>query len=541
MIRPGRIAAAVFGLVLLVSPAGVTAAFAQVAPQPTRMLVMPFEATDRDPRAVWLGEASAVLIADTLREMGLPALTRQERLRAFAEVNIPAGTSLSYASLIRVGQLVTASDLVVGTLRLSGDDLVIEARRIRLDTGRVQEQVTDRAPLRDLFTLHERVAHSLMRSTRTPPPQKWPRLEAFEMYIKGLIAEKPETQVKFLRAALAAQPGYDRAQLGLWEAYTEQGDHARALVAAQAVSPQSRFARRARFAAGRSLVALDRLDEAFTTFKTLLDEQPTATLYNNLGVIQVRRGGNLPSGRATYFFTKATEFDPEEPDFFFNLGYAYFLDKDYPAAIYWLREAVRRNTGDDDAHFVLGAALQATGAASEAASERELARQLSAKYEEWTRKPQGADTVPRGLERLSPDLETLHGARLDTARLSSAQREQRELATFHLDRGRRLFQAEQNREALIELRKAIYLDPYAAEPHELIGRLYLRTGRPREAIDALRVALWSQESAEVRVALAEALLQAGEAEAARTEATRALELNPSLTEAKELLARIDKR
>jgi uncharacterized protein HemY len=75
----------------------------------------------------------------------------------------------------------------------------------------------------------------------------------------------------------------------------------------------------------------------------------------------------------------------------------------------------------------------------------------------------------------------------------------------------------------------------------LLGRIYLRTGRPREAADELRVAIWSRESAEARLALAEALLQMGDPQAARTEAARALELAPASTEAKALLARIDKR
>jgi Flp pilus assembly protein TadD/TolB-like protein len=529
--------------------AHVTSASAQVPPGTTRILVMPFEGSDRDPREVWLGEASALLLTDALRAAGLPALTRAERTRAFEHLNLPAGPSLSMASLIRVGQLVAASDLIVGSLRVSGADLVLDARRIKLDTGRVLEQTTDRASLRDLFALHDRVARRLMGLTAAGPAVSGgatagtqPPLEAFENYVKGLVADQPSTQIKFLQGALAAFPNYDRAQLALWDVYTEQGNHARAFAAAHAVAADSRVSRRARFAAGCSLIELKRFDEAFTTFKALLDEQPAAALYNNLGIVQIRRPPPPQAGRATYFFSKASEFDAEESDYFFNLGYAYWLDRDGQAAIYWLREAVRRNTADGDAHFVLGAALQAAGATTEAARERELARQLSSKYAEWEKRAaSGGEAVPRGLERVSIEIEALHGARLDAALLGSAQREQKELAGFHLERARRLFAQEQNRDALAELRKAIYLAPYEAEPHVLIGRIYLRTGRPREAADELRVALWSRESSEARLALAEALLQLGDAAAARSEATRALALAPASAEAKALIARIDKR
>ena len=92
-------------------------------------------------------EAVARHVGDALRAMQLPALTRAERVRAFEEANLPIDGRLSLASLVRVGHLVLASDLIVGTVRLSGEELVIDARRIRLDTGRLVEQTTDRAPL----------------------------------------------------------------------------------------------------------------------------------------------------------------------------------------------------------------------------------------------------------------------------------------------------------------------------------------------------------------------------------------------------------
>jgi predicted Zn-dependent protease/TolB-like protein len=521
-------------------------ALAQSAVGSSRLIVMPFESTERDPRLVWLGEASAVLVSENLRSYGFSALSRDERVRAFHDLNLPADASLSEASVIRVGQLVGASDVITGTLRLTGPDLTVDARRIRLDTGRIQQEVHERGPLRDLFAVHDRVTRTLMGGAAASIPSAVtgggspPPLDAFEQYIKGLVAERPSTQVKFLQAALTAYPAYDRPRLALWDLYTEQGDHAKALATVQGVPAASRVSRQARFRAALSLVELKRLDEAFTTLKALLDEQPSAPIYNSLGVVQLRRPATPQAGKPTYFFTKASEADPDESDYFFNLGYAYWLDKDTQAAIYWLRESVRRNPADGDAHYVLGAALLAAGSQTEAAREKELARQLSSKYEEWTkRQATTGEAVPRSLERLSKDIDPRPNPRLDATLLGSAQREQRELATFHLDRGRRLFEQEQNREALAELQKAVYLSPYEAAPHLLIGRIYLRTGRPREAIDALRISIWSQETADAHLALGQALLQTNDRAGARTEAARALQLDPVSTGARALLSKID--
>src|SRR5204863_442668 len=235
----------------------------------SRILVMPFENLKREGRIFWLAEASAVLLTDDLNALGANAITRQERQQAFERLQVPLVAALTDATVIRIGQLVGAAEVVVGSIQLESDALVVRARSIALDTGRVQADVTDRGPLAELFRTFERIARRM-----APPP-----------------------------------------------------------------------------------------------------------VLNNLGVVQLRRGPTPSNGQATDYFAKAANADPAEADYVFNLGYAYWLDRDPQAAIYWLREAVRRNPADADAHFVLGAALAAAGNASEATRERELARRLSSAYE----------------------------------------------------------------------------------------------------------------------------------------------------------------
>jgi Tfp pilus assembly protein PilF len=204
-----------------------------------------------------------------------------------------------------------------------------------------------------------------------------------------------------------------------------------------------------------------------------------------------------------------------------------------------LREAVRRNPGDAEAHYVLAAALDAQGSTVEAAREKELARQLSSRAEELE-KQATADKVlvARGLERLRTELEPSRATRAEQTIANTAQREQRELASFHLDRGRRLFEAEQDREAMVELRRAIYLSPYEAQAHLLIGRIHLRGGRPQDAVAALKISLWSEQTPAGHVALAEAYLAQKDTAAARAELEKALKLDPENADAKRLLGTI---
>jgi tetratricopeptide (TPR) repeat protein len=368
--------------------------------------------------------------------------------------------------------------------------------------------------------------------TRRPP------LLAFENYIKGLLAAAPPTKIGYLQTAVKLDPGFDRARLALWAVHQDQGSAQVALLAAAAVPDTSPLYAQARFNVALSLIQLKRLDDAFATLKTLADRSPSATLMNTIGVIQMRRPVTPQTGRATYYFNQAVKLEQDDPDYYFNLGYAYWAEKDEQSAIFWLREAVRRDPADGEAHAVLAAALQATGATTEAARERELATQLSSTYAEWAKKPPAAEPVPRGLERLKPSLEMSNLRRVETAIGAVEQREQRELAAFHLDRGRRWFEQGSDTEAVAELRRALYLSPYEAQAHLLLGRVYLRTGQASAAIDALKISLWSQESVDAHILLAQAYIQTKEEESARSELQRALVLAPDSVEAKELLSKL---
>jgi len=516
-------------------------------PLTDRVLVVPFENTRHETRLQWLGEASAVLLEDHLRARRVGAIPRDERVRAFEELHLPLTASLSHATVIKVGHVVGASEVIVGSFALEGSTLRVDAHRIRIDVGRVEPDVSDKAPVTDLFASFGRLAGKLAPDAAAPsaPARSAPPLPAFESYIKGLVAENPAAQAAFLEAAIKAFPGYDRAELALWSVRTGVADHVSALAAARAVPASSPLSWRAKFLAAVSLTALKRYDEAFAVFKAWVDEGPpgaektggVGAALNNLGVIQIRRGSTPETGVATFYLTKAADADPADVDFLFNLGYAYMLDRNNQAAIYWLREVVRRDPADPDAHFVLAAALQGSGSSVEADREKELAQRLSSRYGELERRAANDKLpVPRGLERLRDEPATPGGFRVDPAVVTSAQRDQRELVTFHLDRARRLYEREADGEAMAELRRAIYLSPYEAQAHLLVGRIHLRAGRPLEAVNALKISIWSQDTAPARVVLAEAYLKLQNVAAARTELERALTLDPNSSDAKRMLA-----
>ncbi len=134
------------------------------AQQPsTRVLVMPFSVL-ADPAlpggaaaSRWLGEASASLLADELSALGLAALPREDRVAVFDQLQVPMSSELTRATMIRIGELIGASEIVFGEVRM-GTGLSVRARTIQLGTGRHLADVTDTGMLSDIYQLFARIA-----------------------------------------------------------------------------------------------------------------------------------------------------------------------------------------------------------------------------------------------------------------------------------------------------------------------------------------------------------------------------------------------
>ena len=539
--RRGSGQAAAFVTALVASWTVVCPAHAQVTTTARpAVLVVPFNCEGRDARGYWLREASAVILTDDLVALGISAMSRDERLRAFDSLRVPATAPLSHATVIRVGQVVGAMRVIVGSCAIAGDTFTIRARAVLLDNGQLSPEVVETGPLANMFDVYQRVTRRVAEGLpRAGPvtPIRHPPVAAFEQYIKGLLAEAPAMKLSFLREALRLSPTLVRARLAMWEVYNELGEHQNALTVIRQVPATHALAREAAFLASVSLVQLARYQEAFDALTELNRAAVDGSVLNNLGIVQLRR----PPGtgrRAIAYFTDAVAVEGSDSDLLFNLGYAQWLDRDLPNAIHSLREAVRRRPTDDAAHYLLGAALQMSGNAGEGARERELARRLSSEYGEWEKTQPPSGTVPKGLERLRTELSVRAFRRVESEIAAAGQRSQQELAAFHVDAGRRAYLVERDDEAIASFRRAVYLSPYDAEAHLLLGRVYLRGGRHQEAIDEFTVSIWSRDSVAARLALAEAYIKTQNVAGARTELQVVLSREPANPDARRLLARV---
>jgi Tfp pilus assembly protein PilF len=489
--------------------------------------------------AFWLGEAAAILLADELDAQGAEALSRVDRVEAFARLQLPFVATLTRATMLRVAELVGATDLVIGEVRL-GARMTVTARVISVDAAYQRPDIIEDGRGTEMYAIFERVAARLgpgVVGARTAAGHRAHLpLGAFEQYVKGLVAPTPAAQERFLEQARQQAPADDRVLLALWELHASQDAHEKALGFARLVSRDAPLDRQARLSTARSLIELGRFNDAYDLLQTLNGEASSPVLANALGVIQLRRGSTPQTGVPTYFFTRAADQEPDNTDYLFNLGYAYARSRDTDAALYWLREVVRFAPADGDAHLVMSQVLTAAGKKVEAQRELDLANQLGTSLDSDALAL--ADKVPAGLERLGGRLDLQSPVGVGAAIANPSQREQQELAAFHVARGTRLFDQEDDRGAINELRRAIYLRPYDEEPHLLLGRIHQRRGQLREAIDEFRIAIWCLDSTRARLFLGEALLESGDKDGARAQAHRALAMTPDSAEAKALLTRI---
>jgi Tfp pilus assembly protein PilF len=519
-------------------------ALAQPAPS-ARVLVMPF-AVEVEARAaggpsasLWVGEAARLLLLDDFDRLGVPAVSRDESNVAFDRLQLPMSPTLTRATMIRVGELVGASAIVYGDVRL-GDQLTVRTRLLRLGSGTAVPDVTETGALSDIYALFDRTAADLVKTAgplaqpaaRTEPAMPLP---VFETYVKGLVAPTPAAQQKLLESALKQAPHDARLLVALWSVYSAQGQNEKALSVANGVAKDSTLSRKARFLTALSLIEMNRLDGATEQLTALDREKPSPVLQNALGIVELRRTPPA-SVAAVPYFSRAVSAEPSNTDYLFNLGYAKALAQDPAGAVNELREAVRFDAANGDAHLVMSAVLASAGKTVEAQRELDLAKQLGTRPDSSLLSV--STRIPPGLERLRTDLDMPPASRVDVALANPAQRDQQETAAFHLEQGRSFFNAQRDREATSELRRAIYLAPYEDLPHVLLGKIYQRGGRLNEAIDEFKVAIWCRDSAEARVALASALLDSGDKDAARREVDRALTLDPNSADAKALLKKI---
>ena len=510
------------------------------------ILVLAFENQSARPDLNWISESFAETLSARLSAPDRFLLSRAERNAAYEQLGIPPGTPLTLASVYKVAETLGVDWALKGSFTVEGQRLMARAQLLDVHRLHLAPALEATGELADLVDLQTRLAWRLL-ATQEPGftvgkeedfGRLFPevRLDAFENYVRGLLATDAESRVRFLREADRLNPADHRAALELGRYYFEQKDYENSARWLRKLDAKDANYLESLFFLGVDEFFLGHEAAAERAFAGLSRQIPLNEVWNNLGFMQARRGRYEEAAAS---FARAYQGDPTDPVFCFNLGACLSLLKRYQDAARYLEEAVRLAADDPEAHTLLAGALGNLGNAE--GEEREF---------RWLAEHEGNSVGEAGPDLLAHlRLEKNYDGRAYRL-LSLAVRNALEKSlegepaerhgAVHLARGREFLAQGRLNEAEHELLETASLLPRDGEAHLALAQVYQAEGRPRDAATELETSLRLKESVAAHLALARVNLALEQPQAAREQVRAVLNLEPDNREARELLEQISK-
>lgn len=488
------------------------------------ILIVPFENQSKAPGIEWIGDSFPELLQERLDSPSVYVVPREDRVRAYDRVGIPIHLRASRATIYRIAEQLDVDYILLGQYGFDGRTFTAHAQLLDMKREHLLPEMTESGSLPQLIEIETALAWDVLHSLHPDlaslkqqyVAQAAPiRLDAFENYIRGVIAPTAQEQIRYLREAVRLNPAYPEALLQLGEACYHEHEYAEAISwLARIPESESQYGE-ANFYLGLAAYAQGNFTQAESAFNSVAAHLPLTEVYNNLGVVTDHRDAKA----ALEYFQKAVADDPNEPDYHFNLAISLCQTGDLAGALRQLREDLSMHPSDSEAETLIGALTTVSGGqgshARPASNLKLPAQRLRTNYEE--------------------NRFRLLVLKLDAAAEQHlAKTDPRTHSRFHSNRGDQMLRQGFLPEAEREFREAISLYPENAEAHAGLASVLEATnnlaGARSEAEEALR---WRQ-FAEPLVVLARLDLRDNRPEAAAEEVERALHLEPNDAGAQEL-------
>ena len=514
-------------------------------------LVFPFENAGASPRLDWLGEGLEELTIQRLSAAGQQVYSHEGRVAELERYGLPGAARFSHATMLRIGVDLDADYVVFGSFTSDGQSLTVQARVLRVHPAALEAAVEETGPLASLMELHTRMVWKLLGGNNPKysetlanftKQQRPLRLDAFEHYIRGLLANDDDVRTRELREAVRLEPEWPAPSFALGQTAFSRRDCGSAITWFSRIPSSNARYVEAEFTMGVCRLLQGQPEKAEGLFTALQDSlkkdlvsgADLPEILNNVALARARQGkvaSAVPSLR------RATELDPDEGDYPFNLGLLYLILNDPASAAKSFREACDRDPESAENRALLIYALEKAGKKEEADDERDIAAEALG--------PNGLPRVkPDGLEELERVTDELDFTALQLELVSGSTAAASENATgaaaaaAFVRQGRQQLSAGKLDTAEAAFRSALEASADYAAAHRGLAEVYRRQNKLDAAVQELQAALARRDSAVDRTTLARIYLDQKKTDDARAELERALKIAPQYTPAKQLLERL---
>jgi tetratricopeptide (TPR) repeat protein len=330
------------------------------------VLVLPFDNHSGNASLNWIGDSFPDTLNKRLMSAGFLTISHDDRQFAYDHLGLPADFRPTRATTIRIAQQLDANYVIIGSYNVqpgsgsnagsggtSNSKIVIQAKVLSIDALRMSPVVEDSAELMRLFDAENAIAwkvagvidphFSVSEQTFLVAPGGVP-LPAFEDYIRGINATTDGERLKRLKNAVSLVPTYPAALLELGKEQYAQRDFEGAAATLGKVPKTDRLALEANFYLGLAYFNSANYAGAQTAFAFVSSRLPLPEVVNDEAVAVSRQDKD-----SVELFQKASDADPSDEDYHYNLAIAMFRRGDTAGATREVETALKLKAADNEA------------------------------------------------------------------------------------------------------------------------------------------------------------------------------------------------
>lgn len=212
-------------------------------PVDSPVAVMPFKNLNQAADLQWLSQGIAETMVADLRKSGrVGVVERNQIASAVKEIQVQASPGSEVSQAVKVGKLVGARTIVVGSFQKAGGDIRITARFVSVETGVVQDTAKTTGPQTRIFALQDEITNRLLgiappakTAVRKPVPVKrrpvrkstTKEVEAYKLYALSLNSKTDTERRELLKKAVQVDPDFVYAADDLNALETRMAGYAR--------------------------------------------------------------------------------------------------------------------------------------------------------------------------------------------------------------------------------------------------------------------------------------------------------------------------